>query len=316
MQSISRRAFVISAATAGAAFGLDGPLEFVGRAFAQQATGPEVVKFKIGDIEVIQMYDGIWEKPHDPGFAKNASLDDVKAALRAGGLTDAHVPITFTVTAVRVGSRLVLFDSGTGAQVFPAAGNITKNNLWQAAGIDPAKVETVIITHFHPDHITGLMAKDTNAAIFPNAQIHVPAAEYRFWTDPGTTAGAAKRIQAVFPGWKNIRQFDGDVEVVPGIRAVNTNGHTPGHTSYLVAAGGQQVMVLGDVTNIRALQMANPGWHLAFDGNPTLAVENRRKIFDRIVADKIVATGYHWGMPGAGTVQREGNGYALVPAKA
>jgi glyoxylase-like metal-dependent hydrolase (beta-lactamase superfamily II) len=316
MQSISRRAFVVSAATAGAAFGLDGPLEFVGRAFAQQATGPEVVKFKIGDIEVIQMYDGVWQKAHDPGFARNASLDDVKAALKAGGLTDAHVPITFTVTAVRIGGRLVLFDSGTGAQLAPTAGNITKSNLWQAAGIDPAKVDTIVITHFHGDHISGLMAKDTNAPIFPNARIHVPANEYKFWTAPTTTAGAAKRIQAVFPGWKNIVQFEGEVEVVPGVRAVATTGHTPGHTSYLVSAGGQQVMVLGDVTNIRALNMKNPGWHLVFDADPNLAEANRRKIFDRIVADKIVTTGYHWGMPGAGTVQRDGSGYALVPVKA
>jgi glyoxylase-like metal-dependent hydrolase (beta-lactamase superfamily II) len=315
MQSISRRAFVVSAATAGAAFGLDGPLEFVGRAFGQQAA-QDVVKFKVGDIEVIQLFDGTWEKAHDPGFVRNASLDDVKGALKAGGLTDAYVPIPFTVTAVRIGGRLVLFDSGTGAQVAPTAGDITKKNLWQAAGIDPEKVETVIITHFHGDHITGLMAKDTNAPIFPNAQIHVPAAEYKFWTDPATTAGAAKRIQAVFPGWKNIRQFEGDAEVVPGIRAVNSNGHTPGHTSYQLASGGQQLMVLGDVTNIRALNMKNPGWHLVFDANPTLAEENRRKMFDRVVADKVVATGYHWGMPGAGTIEKDGNGYALVPVKA
>src|SRR5262245_57587719 len=184
MRSISRRGFVISAATAGAAFGLYRPLEFVGTAFAQAAPGADqVAKFRVGDIEVIQMYDGIWEKPHDPAFVKNASLDDLKAALRAGGLTDAHVPIPFTVTAVRVGGRLVLFDSGTGAQLMPTAGNIARNNLWQAAGIDPANVETVIVTHFHPDHITGLMAANTNAPIFPKATIHVPAAEYRFWTD-------------------------------------------------------------------------------------------------------------------------------------
>jgi len=316
MQSISRRGFVISAATAGAAFGLYRPLEFVGGAFAQQAGANEVLKFNVGDVEVTQLFDGIWQKAHDPKFIRNATVDETKAALRAGGLTDAHVPIPFTVTAVRIGGRLVLFDSGTGAQLAPTAGNITKNDLWKAAGIDPAKVETIIITHFHPDHISGLMAKDTNAAIFPNAQIHVPAAEYKFWTAPTTTAGAAKRIQAVFPGWKNIRQFEGDSEVVPGVRAVNTNGHTAGHTSYQIGSGNQQLIVLGDVTNIRALNLKNPGWHLAFDGNPQLAEANRRKIFDRVVADKVTVTGYHFGFPGAGTIARDGNGYALVPVKA
>jgi glyoxylase-like metal-dependent hydrolase (beta-lactamase superfamily II) len=177
MESISRRGFVISSAAATAAFGLDGPLQFMTPAFAQKPDqsllDKGVVKFMVGDIEVIQMYDGIWEKAHDPGFVKNASLDEVKAALKAGGQIDEFVPITFTVTAVRRNGELVLFDSGTGNQVFPKAGLFATKNM-KAAGIDPAKVKTIVITHFHPDHITGLMAKDTNAPIFPNAEIIVP----------------------------------------------------------------------------------------------------------------------------------------------
>jgi glyoxylase-like metal-dependent hydrolase (beta-lactamase superfamily II) len=315
MRSISRREFVLSAAAAGAAFGLDGPLEIVGRAFAQAAPAGGIVKFRVGDIEVIQLYDGVWAKAHDEKFIRNATLDQTKAALRAGGLTDAHVPVPFTVTAVRRGADLVLFDSGTGAQLAPTAGNITKNDLWKAAGIDPVKVSTIVMTHFHPDHISGLMAKDTNAAVFPNAQIHVPAAEYKFWINPAVKAGAARRIQAVFPGWKNIRQFEGEAEVVRGVRAIATYGHTPGHTSYHLSSGNQQLIVLGDVTNVRALNLANPGWHLVFDMDPALAESNRRKIADRAVAERIMLTGYHWGMPGAGTITRQGNGYALEPVR-
>jgi glyoxylase-like metal-dependent hydrolase (beta-lactamase superfamily II) len=315
MQSISRRGFVISAAAAGAAFGLDKPLEFMGTAFAQ--AGPaQVVKFKVGDLEVIQMHDGVWEKPHDPGFGKNASVDDVKAALKAGGLTDAHVPIPVTVTAVRTSNGLVLFDSGTGAQVFPTAGLIARNDLWKAAGIDPAEVTTIIITHFHGDHITGLMARETNAPVFPKAQIHVPATEYKFWTNPAVTAGAAKRIQAVFPGWSNIRQFEGDIEVVPGVRAIASPGHTVGHTSYHLGSGGQQLIVLGDVTNMPALFFKNPDWIVAFDSDPTVADATKRKMFDRVIADKVTITGYHYGVPGAGTIAKDGNSYVFTPVKA
>ena len=189
--------------------------------------------------------------------------------------------------------------------------------MWKAAGIDPAKVDTIVITHFHGDHITGLMAKDTNAPIFPNAEIHVPAAEYKFWTDPSITAGAAKRIQAVFPGWKNIKQFDGDKEVVPGVGPINTNGHTPGHTSYQIGSGSQQLIVLGDVTNIRGPQSSRTraGTWCSMP-TPTLAEANRRKMFDRVIADKATVTGYHFGMPGAGTIEKDGKGYVFEPVKA
>jgi glyoxylase-like metal-dependent hydrolase (beta-lactamase superfamily II) len=317
MHSISRRGFVISAATAGAAFGLYRPLEFIGPAFAQRAPGAQdVTKFKVGDVEIIQMFDGIWEKPHDPGWVKNAPLDDVKAALRAGGVSDAHVPIPFTVTAVRTSSGLVLFDSGTGAQLFPTAGLITRNNLWQTAGIDPAQVTNIVMTHLHPDHVTGLMAKDTNAPVFPNAQIHVPAAEYKFWTNPAIKGGAAPRIQAVFPGWRNIRQFEGDIEVVPGVRAIASNGHTPGHTSYHVGSGSQQLIVLGDITNMPALFLRNPSWIVAFDADPGMADATKRKMFDRVIADKVTITGYHYGVPGAGTIARDGNSYVFTPVRA
>ena len=170
MQSISRRGFVISAAAAGAAFGLDGPLEFLTPAFAQKAEPRSVRQIQgrrhRGHPDVRRH---LGEGARSGKFIKNASLDEVKAALKAGGLTDAHVPIPFTVTAIRTKGKLVLFDSGTGAQLAPTAGIITKNEVWKAAGIDPAKVDTIVITHFHADHISGLMAKDTNAPIFPNA---------------------------------------------------------------------------------------------------------------------------------------------------
>jgi glyoxylase-like metal-dependent hydrolase (beta-lactamase superfamily II) len=325
MVDVSRRNLVFSAATAGAAFGLSGPLALFGTRSAQAQKAPEAVKpfarFKVGEIEVTTIYDGIWEKAHDAGFIANASIEETKKALVAGGLTDAFVPIPFTITVVKIKGETIMFDAGTGAQLAPTAGKLADN--MKAAGIDPASIKTIVLTHFHPDHIFGLMAKGTNAPIYPNAQIIAPSAEYKFWTDPGTIAklpearqGLAKRIQAVFPTWKNIKQFDGDVEVAPGIKAVASYGHTPGHTSYLMGSGSAQLIVLSDVTNIPELFAKNPGWHAAFDQDAAMAEASRRRMFDRVVADKAMVTGYHFGMPGAGTIAKDGSGYAFVPVKA
>src|SRR5262249_38466293 len=223
---------------AGAAFGLDGPLEFVKPAFAQTPgvwPGPApllekgFVKFKVGDIEVTQLYDGIWERPHADNFIKGVTVDQTKAALQAAGQPDGYVRIPFTITLVNVGGRTIMFDSGTGAQfgAAPGSGLIVKKDLFKAAGIDPASIKTLIVTHFHPDHIFGLMAKETNAQIYADAEIIMPAAEYKYWTDPAlveklpeAARGLPKRIQATFPTWKNITQFEGDKEVTAGVTAV------------------------------------------------------------------------------------------------
>ncbi len=344
MTSISRRGLVVSATAAGAAFGLDGPLEFLSPAHAQKAGSGSgsgaapgkaaaapvnfmergFAKFKIGDWTVTQVYDGIWEKAHDPAFIKNASVDETKAALKAANMTDAHVPIPFTVTVAERGGKIIMFDSGTGGGQAggPKAGLLAQKHL-AAAGIDAAKISTIAISHFHPDHIFGLMAKDTNAQVFPNAEIVVPEAEYKFWSDPAVIAtlpearqGLAKRIQATLPTWKNVRRIADNKDVIPGVRAINTNGHTPGHTSYRLASASSHMYVAGDVANIGALFVKNPGWHAVFDQDAALAEKSRRAFFDRAVSTGAIVTGYHWGMPGAARIRKDGKGYALVPVKA
>ena len=321
----SRRSVVLSVAASAAAFGLDKQLEIWPSALAQQGGGatplnPSAMKFhkfNVGDIEIIQVFDGALERDHDPAYVKNASIDDTRAALKAAGLPDGKILNAYTVTLARIGGKVVMFDAGNGEGGLPNSGLFAQN--LKAAGLEMKDISTIIVGHMHPDHIFGLMTK-TNDQVFSNIEIHVPSVEYKFWTDPGTIAklpegrvGLAKRIQASMPAWKNVKQYEPDKDVMPGIRAVPSYGHTPGHTSLLLSSGTAQAMVLGDVTNVAAMNLRNPGWHLAFDQDAPLAEANRRKMFDRVVADKLVCTGYHWGMPGAGTVTKDGNGYALVP---
>lgn len=318
MRITSRREFVISAAAAGAAFGVASRMTFLPSAIAKEALEKGFHTFKAGGIEVTTVFDGVWEKPHDPGFIVNASVDDTKAALKAAGADDGKVVIPFTVTFVKLGSKTIMFDAGTGAQLSPLAGKLAAN--MQAAGIDRKSVSTVIVTHFHPDHIFGLMEKDTNAQVYPGAEIIVPAAEMKFWTDPGVLQklpeafqGLAKRIQATLPTWKNVRQVESDAEVLPGVHAIPAFGHTPGHTAFMMGSGKDQLFVLADITNVPAIFAKHPGWHSVFDADAAAAEAVRRKLFDRVIAEKAVMTGYHYGLPGAGTIQKDGDGYAFVP---
>jgi glyoxylase-like metal-dependent hydrolase (beta-lactamase superfamily II) len=324
MLQFSRRSLVLSAAAAGTVFGLDKRVEIIPSALAQGAgatplnpKGLQFFKFKVGDIEVTQIFEGELKRPHDAGFVKNASTDDTKASLRAAGLPDDGLPNVYTVTIAKIGGRNVMFDSGNGEGGAPGTGKLFEN--MKAAGLEKKDIGAVVVTHFHPDHIFGLMTK-ANEQVFADIEIHVPEIEYKYWTDPAVIdklpearKGLAKRIQASMPNWKNIKQYAAGKDVMPGMRAVPTYGHTPGHTSMLLSSGSQTLFVLADVTNVPAYNLRNPGWHLAFDQDPQLAETNRRKTFDRVVADKQLCCGFHWGMPGAGTVVKDGNGYALVP---
>jgi glyoxylase-like metal-dependent hydrolase (beta-lactamase superfamily II) len=316
----SRRDLVVGAAGAFAAFGLDRPLAFIGAAQAQiLPAGPRFKKYQVGDIEVISLYDGVWEKAHDENFIKGVSIDDTKSGLRAGGLTDQFVPIPFTVLAVKTAGRLVLIDAGTGGgQAGGAKAGLLAQSM-AAAGLDPKDVKTIVMSHFHGDHVFGLMAKDTNAQIFPEAEIIVPAAELKWWTQPLDSLPQprrpnAQRVQATLPNWKNVRVVEGEADVAPGIRQIPAHGHTQGHTIHLISSGGKQFISSADVTNINALFVAHPDWQVIFDHVPDEAVATRKKVFDRVIADKATVSGYHWGLPNVGTIVKDGNSYAFLPA--
>jgi glyoxylase-like metal-dependent hydrolase (beta-lactamase superfamily II) len=317
MLNLSRRDFVVSTGLA-AALGLNARLA-VTQAFAQTTPDPArgFVSYKVGAAEVTALYDGIWEKPHDPAFIANASVEDVKAAMVKAGLPADFVSIPITVVVVRGAGKTILCDSGTGGQVQPTAGKMMAN--MKAAGIDPAAIDTILISHCHPDHIFGLMEKDTNKPVFPNAEIVISEVEYKFWTDPAVIdrlpearKGLARRIQAVFPTWKNIRQVEGEAEVAPGIRFVSAPGHTPGHRAFHLASGSSQLMISNDTAYVPALVVANPGWRGVYDQDGAVAEASRRKLLDRVIADNIMICGYHFPFPGAGTIAKDGAGYALT----
>ncbi len=317
MSKLSRRDVVAGAGLA-AAFGLTARLG-IDPSFAQK-TAPPVkgfVTYKVGTAEVTAIYDGIFEKPHDPTFISNASVDDVKGAMTKAGLSPDFVSISGTVSVVKNGGKTILCDAGTGGYAPGwASGNMPAN--MKAAGIDPAKIDTVLISHCHPDHIFGLMEKDTNAQIYPNAEIVISDVEYAFWTNPAVIdklpearKGLARRIQATFPTWKNIRQVTGAADVAPGMKFVVAPGHTPGHRGFILSSGSGSLMLSNDTMYVPALNVAHPEWRGAYDQDGALAEASRRAMMDQLIADKMMVAGFHFPFPGVGMIAKDGAGYML-----
>jgi glyoxylase-like metal-dependent hydrolase (beta-lactamase superfamily II) len=291
-------------------------------AHAQQTSNLPFFKYKLGDIEVISLSDGFIEAQHRTGYITNANIEQTKTALRAAGLSDAHLPVPFTVIALKMRNQLVLIDSGNGGPVGPRTGLLKQSMA--AAGLDPKAVSAVLITHCHGDHIGGLMDKETNAQVFPDAEIIVPAADLKWWSQPEvdamdlgpTRVGLGRRIRATLAQWKNVMRVEGESEVLPNVRTILAYGHSPGHVVYSVSSGGKQLFVTGDVSLLPALFLKNPDWHVNLDQDPVMATDARRKIFDRAVSENAMVTGTHWLMPGIGTVAKDGNGFAFTPVAA
>jgi glyoxylase-like metal-dependent hydrolase (beta-lactamase superfamily II) len=321
MYNPSRRQ-LFSAALATAAFGLNSKL-FIPSVLAGTGIDPEqgVYKYKVGTVEVTALYDGIWRKPHDPAFIKNASVAETKEALAKAGLTTEYMPIPLTVVVLKLGDRLVMIDSGSGAQWQPTAGRLHENMA--KAGVDPTKIKTILISHFHPDHIFGLMEKGTSKPVYPDAELIVTKSEYDWWTEPGRVEklpearkALGKRVNEVFPTWKNFTLIDKDGEVAPGIELVRAPGHTPGHAVFIVSSGNQQLMISNDTAYVPALLAPHPDWQGAYDQDGPTAVTTRKKIIDRVIADKMMVCGAHFPFPGSGSFAKDGAVYAFTPVQA
>jgi glyoxylase-like metal-dependent hydrolase (beta-lactamase superfamily II) len=229
------------------------------------------------------------------------------------------MPIPLTVVVLKIGDKYVMIDSGSGVGQWQANATNLPSNM-KAAGIDRGQISTILVSHFHPDHVWGLMEKGTNAAVFPNAELIVSSTEYNWWTEPGRVEKlpegrrpAGKRIGDVFPTWKNWKLVEDNAEVAPGVRLLAAPGHTPGHSAFLVTSGKDQLMVSNDAMYVPALLAPHPDWQGAYDQDGATAVTTRRKLIDRVIADKMMVCGAHFPFPGRGTFAKDGDVYAFAP---
>jgi len=208
----------------------------------------------------------------------------------------------FTPTVVRVGSDVVLFDTGLSAASITAP--------LAAAGVAPEEVTIVVVTHMHGDHIGGLSGDD-GTPTFANARYVTGQAEYDAWANMDSDSFNAK-VKPLAEKMSFIG--DGDA-IVSGITSVAAHGHTPGHMAYMLESAGQQLLLVADTANHYVWSLAYPEWEVKFDMDKTAAAATRKNIFGMLAADKIPFVGYHMPFPGMGFVDTRGEGgYHYVPA--
>lgn len=286
---------------------------------------PSFYRYKLGDAQVTVVSDGVNTFALPETLVVNAKKDEVNAALDKAFLPKDKMSVHFAPLVINTGGKLVVVDTGNGPGAFASSkGNVGQfaSNL-AAAGIDPKSIDIVVISHFHGDHINGLLTAD-NAAAFPNAEVMVPAVEWKYFMDDGEMGKqTSDRMKGVFANArrvfdaglkKKVTPYEHGKDVAPGLQAVATLGHTPGHTSFILSSGSDKIFIQSDVTNHPALFVANPGWHLMFDQDPQMAEATRRKVYDMLVSDKMRVQGFHYPFPAMGYVEKDGTGYRLVAA--
>jgi glyoxylase-like metal-dependent hydrolase (beta-lactamase superfamily II) len=282
---------------------------------AAPTQSPGWFRSKVGDYTVTAIGDGFVQRPLD-GFVRNASIEDVQKTLAAQGLPTASIRVPYTSLVVQAGSRVILFDSGNG-EFAPGANSGQWMTNFRAAGFTPEMVTDVVISHFHGDHINGLRNKNGDA-VFAKAQMHVPEGEWTFWMDdarmnnaPDAMKGAFQNVRRVFGPMKDVTRFGWDREIAPGVTTVRADGHSPGHTNFVIASGSGRMIYLADITNKPELFARNPEWQVMFDMDAQKAMETRKRILDMVSADRIRCAFYHGPFPSVGLIGREGQGYRL-----
>lgn len=301
--ALSRRDFVAGGAglMASAAFGV--------------RPGPAFAQIDLGDIRLDVVSDGSLTLPG--GFIFDPMPQDELAPIieRFDLSADVLTP-PCNVTLMRSGDRVVLFDVGSGPDFAPNAGTLLTS--LEALDVTPEDVTDVIFTHAHPDHLWGLL-DDFDDPLFSNASYMIGQTEWDYWMDPNTVdtigdarasfaVGAQRRLEMI---QDNIAFFKDGEEILPGVAARATFGHTPGHMAFEVRSGSNAVMILGDCIGNHHVAFARPDWRSGSDQDQDLAAQTRVALMDQLSAEQMQVIGYHLPQ-GAGYVEKTSDGYTFT----
>ena len=264
--------------------------------------------------------DGHFLLPTDFLLAPDSPPADRDAVLKAAAPAGDQLQLPNNVAVIRSRSALILVDVGTGPRHQPTSGKLAEN--LKAAGIQPAAITMVVLTHGHPDHLWGLLDAGDNL-IYPNATYVIAAREWDLWSDPNVlrtlppalandriVSGATNHLARIKDKVKMVRGGD---EITSGVRVLETRGHTPGHFS-LEVAGGDGLVIGGDALTHPVIAFQHPSWRVPVDHEADHGIATRRRLLDRLATDKVRLVGAHLPFPGTGFAERKDGAYRFVPA--
>ncbi len=310
------RAGALALATAVAGFGL---LAMPAHAAAPLAKtmAPGYYRMMLGDFEITALSDGTVALPVNK-LLTNTTPAKVDAALARQGLKS---PLETSVNGylINTGAKLVLVDTGAAGLFGPTLGKLMGN--LKAAGYQPEQVDEIYITHLHPDHVGGLMAGGQRA--FPNAVVRAEKADTDFWLSQANLDKAPADSKGFFQGAMaslnpyvqagRFKPFSGNTDLVPGIKAIASHGHTAGHSVYVVESKGEKLVLWGDLMHVAAVQFADPAVTIQFDSNSRAAAVERKKAYAEAARQGYLVAGAHLSFPGIGRLRADGKGYQWLP---
>lgn len=272
----------------------------------------------VGDIKIDVLSDGNLRVPvarNMPGIDETERAEFFKEHQMSMEIREPSCNLTL----MRDGKNTILFDVGAGQNFMPSAGKV--GAAFEALEVDPSEVTHVVFTHAHPDHIWGLL-DDFDEPVFSEAQHMISAKEWDYWMDPETVntigeaqqsfaAGAKRNLEAIE---EQIIRFDWDKEILPNILSVDSNGHTPGHTSFIVGSGSHQIFITGDSLTSEHISFEKPHWPNGSDHDKQQGIATRKTLLDRLAGDKMPVVGFHLPYPGIGHVDRFEDNYKFVAA--
>lgn len=259
--------------------------------------------FRIGQLEAVALKDGTLSLPAGNTEASPwPNTAEVSALLKASGVTDDTIHLSIQPLLIKDGARIVLIDTGAGGQM-GTEGKLQAS--LREAGVTPAQVTDILISHAHGDHVGGLTAN--GALAFPNATIRLSIPE---WTALQSEADMAELVRVITP---KVQAFAPGTVVAPNITAVSLDGHTPGHSSYEIAQGGGRLLYIGDALHSSILSVQRPDWRITWDKDSPTAIATRQGLLERGASQNLLIYANHFPFPGLGRFQRRDDGFVWAP---